>query len=167
MTLGTSTYRLELIKRLQKSTSKYHAIGPECKSRWVNRTSRAKKTPKTSREGRGGSSPERHNVDEKRPSYINFPLVFCGPEGKLRLRVKNDTGYIDLSLGVDKMGPKINKPAPRRRPKSKSRWVNGTNRAKKWGGEVHQKDIDLMKIDHHTSISRSCFADLKRNYDSE
>ena len=56
-------------------------------------------------------------LDEKRPSYINFPLVFCGPEGQLRLRVKNDTGYIDLSLGIDKMGPKINKPVPRRRPK--------------------------------------------------
>ena len=43
--------------------------------------------------------------DEKGPSYINFPLVFCGPERKLRLRVKNDTGYIDLSLGIDRRRP--------------------------------------------------------------
>ena len=106
----------ELIKWVQKSTSQYHAVGPKCKSRWVNGTNRAKKKPKTNREG-GGRSPERHKFDEKWPSYINFPLVFCGPEGKLRLRVKNDTGYIDLSLGVDKMGPKINKPVPRRWPK--------------------------------------------------
>ena len=59
-------------------------------------------------------------------------------------------------------------------PKCKSRWVNGTNRAQKKpktnrerGGGGHRKDINLMKKDHHTSISRSCFADLKENYDSE
>ena len=63
-----------------------------------------KRSPKPIEKG-GGRSPERHKFDEKGPSYINFPLVFCGPERKLRLRVKNDTGYIDLSLGVYRRRP--------------------------------------------------------------
>ena len=69
---------------------------------------------------------------------------------------------------------KINKPVPRRRPKMQitmGKWdkqgqKEAQNPQKRVGGG-HRKDIDLIKNDHHTSTSRSCFADLKENYQSE